>query len=198
MATKAQLAAAIKVLPSVALIANDVFAAFTPEDKTKILALNEGKTIEFIDSFYDMQDSVYIRERLLAGYDISRELEFNNIVMTEAETAAVKVLSGLLKKIAALPVQYPWLPAQTFSSFKTTPTHIERQGRKISHKTAKTLWNNASKLWFEKTEVSTDVGYISNYDTYVKPDEIRIGCQHIPRAEVEAMARQLKWEPNIK
>ena len=159
--------------------------------------------VKFVSNFAQIRDIKKLRDNLLAGKDVELELEFNGIVLDEADRATLRAFMPILAKIGAHVPAYPWLNfSEEFNhiTLANNGKKISRNGHSIGLKAAKAMWDKASKYWagLSKKPGQYTVGsnyYNSGYSVAITDTTIAIGCQTIPRAEVEYIARWQNWEP---
>lgn len=182
-------------LTSVFLIDSSEFAKAAPVDQTKTLLLSNGKNVLFVKSFKQLESRRAIRDNLLAGKDISVELEFNQIELSDEDRRVISLIGPILDRIGAGAL-YKWVSGKA-SKMDFGPQRINRGGYTIGLKSAKNLWDRASKAWHTDTFVPGINVQASGYNRTAEffPDEIKIGCQSIPRVDVEAIAQHYGWEP---
>lgn len=194
-----------RLLSSVLLISSEQFARQPTTKQTSIIAqATADQPVKFVANFADLTNIKRVRDRLLDGKNVDLELEFNGIAFTEDERRAMTAFLPVLAKLNAVVPAYPWLNvAEEFSCFELAENgrKVRRNGHSLGLKTAKAIWDKASRYWAGgKQPASHYIGASWNSDGHrveIRADEIRIGCQHIPRAEVEYLARWQNWEPVI-
>jgi hypothetical protein len=189
----------IRLLSTVCLISSSAFAKLSAATQTKTLGEANGLPIEFVPDFVALSNRHAIRDALLAGKDVSRELEFNEIVLDETELTALKSIMPILTKINGIGPVYPWLPSSQFDGDCGT-VHITRNGYKITVARAKAIWLKASKFWSggkRPSEHYTDAHTSSYNKTTYYADYVKIGCQSVPRTDLEALARHYNWDPVV-
>lgn len=89
-------------LSAVLLINSSEFAKATPKIQTSVLVENAGLPVEFVTDFFDLSSKRAIRDKLLAGKDVSRELEFNEVTLDAEELRALDLIKPVLEKIEAI------------------------------------------------------------------------------------------------
>lgn len=194
-------------LSSVFLISTAGFAMLASKAQTAIMARAEGLPVEFVPNFLELGNRKSLRDKLLAGQDVSRELEFNNIVLDAEEQRMITLIKPILEKVGAPVSAYPWLPEEdhskniTFGTNYSTPI-VQRNNHYISVRTAKGIWERASAFWAggpspTGRKVCTDGSYSANRTASISMTSVTIGCQTISRSEIEYIARKKKWEPNV-
>jgi hypothetical protein len=193
------------------LVNSAEFAKITPTAQTKLLTENAGTAVMFVANFLDLSNRKLIRDKLLAGKDVSRELEFNGVVITDEERRVLNLITPILAKIEGIGPVYPWLPSAdiekasavlTFKKEAGTERIYRSNGNYVSMATASLIWRKASKFWSggkkpASNEVRANGSYYSNHACSYKDGGVSIGCQNITRAEVEAVARHYGWEPEV-
>lgn len=92
----------LRILSTGAVISSATFAKQTPVKQTEILALVSGKPVAFVDSFTKLSNTKKLAERLLAGEDVSMELEFNSITLSDDEKDGLTKVRPLLERLRAL------------------------------------------------------------------------------------------------
>jgi hypothetical protein len=195
-----------RALSAVFLVNSTEFAKASPTEQTEVLLESSGRTVLFVKNFLELQNKRVLRDKLLAGSDVSTELEFNGITLTDGEMAALRAVKPILAKIDGIEEGYPWLgEAVSEGRFQFHDRYGVKLHGSSSHwcrvKTAKKMWDAASKYWGtgERTPVSK---LPSSFDGYRRTPEIHdnkivIGCQSITRAEAEFIAKHYGWEPNV-
>lgn len=194
-----------RLLSSVLLISSEQFAHQPTTKQTSIIAqATAAQPVKFVANFADLTNIKRVRDRLLDGKNVDLELEFNGIAFTEDERRAMAAFLPVLAKLNAVVPAYPWLNAtEEFSCFELAENgrKVRRNGHNLGLKTAEGVWKKASKFWAGgKQPSSYYIGSSWNSNGHrveIRADEIRIGCQNIPRAEVEYLARWQNWEPVI-
>lgn len=190
-------------LNTVLLISTAEFAKATPTAQTKLVNAADVP-IEFVPDFSLLSNRRLIRDNLLAGKDVSRELEFNGLVLSEEELRVLDLLKPVLAKIEALGPTYDWLSPIAKSEFTCTPERVCRNnGHYISRATALAIWKRASLFWTTgvapKThQAKTNGSYYNNRNVSYGRESVTIGCQMISRGEVEHIARHYGWDPVVE
>jgi hypothetical protein len=186
-------------LSDVLLVSSAKFATESPVGQTAILTRAEGLPILFVPNFTELSNKRRLRERLLAGEDVKMELEFNGLELTDEDRRALDAVRPVLERIVGLATAYPWLPAAVCSGFTFTQTHIRRNDYKLHVTMAKKIWGKASKYWTggPQPDSHRKDSQWNSKDVYYRSDHITIGCQNIPRVEVEFVARHYGWEPTV-
>lgn len=192
-----------RLLSAVLLISSDQFARQSVTKQTSIIALaTPTQPVRFVPDFLDLMNIKRLRDRMLDGKDVEHELEFNGIEFTAEERAAMQAFLPVLTKLNAKVPAYPWLnPAEEFACFELTSNgrKIRRNGHAIGVKTAMSVWERASKYWTGgKKPQSYHIGsnyYSRGHNVVITETQVSIGCQTIPRAEVEYLARWQNWKP---
>jgi hypothetical protein len=196
-----------KVLTSVLLIDSTQFKTLAPTAQTNILRqIPAGGEVKFVDSFTALRNRRSLVDELIKGKDVSMRLEFLELELTEEEKQILQRVQPIIARILDTPSElgnpnYKWLlvTPSAGANLKMTSNLIKRGDNSIGVKTAEKIWKKASQLWgglvvSQKTMVVQAGGYWScNVDFY--DDRIKIGCQTIYRADVEAVARNYGWEP---
>jgi hypothetical protein len=192
-------------LSTVLLVNSSAFAAASPTMQTGVLTENSGLPVLFVASFSELSNRKLIRDKLLRGDDVSRELEFNGIELSDEERRVLALVTPILEKIGAIGPKYPWLPEKDFSHEILFVKHggsdrIKRSGNYIGKSTASRIWNKAAPFWAGMTakparhDVPTNGASYNNRDVNYNDDGVVIGCQTVARAEVEFIARHYGWE----
>jgi hypothetical protein len=191
-----------RVLPvaGIFLVNSTEFAKQAATSQTKLLA-STAHAVRFVTNFADLSNRRLIRDALLSGKNVSLELEFNGLELSEDEVAALKAVSPVLKKIDAIGPVYPWLPAQNFPEIIFNAGGVIRNGYSITETVAKAIWRRTSRYWGGgnkpgDTYQTSGIGGYSKTIQY-RSDSISIGCQTISRAEVEFIARYYGWDPVV-
>jgi hypothetical protein len=186
-------------LSTVLLINSAKFAGLGAPAQTKTLAEANGLPIEFVPNFVGLSDKRTLRDNLLAGKDVSRELEFNEIVLTDEERVMLGKITPILAKINTIGPDYPWVAEQEFPEITFDEKNLKRHGHTLSLVKAKTAWNKASLYWSggkKPAEYNAGTYYNSRYCT-ITENGIKMGCQTVTRAEAEYIARCQGWDPKV-
>jgi hypothetical protein len=78
-------------LTTVLLVNATEFARATTKAQTALIA-EAGLPVEFVTDFFDLGNKRIIRDKLLAGTDVSRELEFNGVMLSPEEIRAFDLM----------------------------------------------------------------------------------------------------------
>lgn len=196
-----------RLLSSSFIVNAEAFAnASVAEKNATMLANTTNQPIQFITNFVDLTNGTMIRDKLLAGGDVSLELEFNGVKLTDAEQAALTAVAPVLAKLMAIKPSYPWKPARKYPNTRMGETSIDRGGYEIDVAVAKKIWQKASKRWGSEVNNKKKTSGTANFSEYISgrtryiyiyADRVAIGCQSVMRSEVEAIARHYKWSPSI-
>jgi hypothetical protein len=89
-------------LSAVLLINTAEFSKASPTTQTKTIASADGLPVEFVADFFDLGNKRIIRDKLLSGKDVSRELEFNGVKLDAEELKALDPIKPVLAKIEAI------------------------------------------------------------------------------------------------
>jgi hypothetical protein len=203
--------ATVSKLLSMCLLVNSTeFAKAAPAKQTEILAGAGGKPIVFVESFGALRNKGTIINRLLLGEDVGMELEFNEIELTDDERNALKAVQPVIERIRGSKGAYPWLERSEddnnefersikFKDRYGDTNYVHRNGYDMSNKQAKKVWDTASKYWASGDKPAPYNGNFAGYRKMVTfdTDSVTIGCQTIARAEIEWIAEQKGWEPNL-
>jgi hypothetical protein len=200
-----------KLLSTGLLVSSTDFAKLTPAKQTEVLASAAGKPIVFVDSFVALRNKRNLVARLVNGEDVTTELEFNELTLTDEEKAVLVALRPILERIRGAAGKYPWIvrtegqenSCKSQISFTTQYGRniIRRGGYSMTEKQAKRIWEVASALWCgAKTTPERVTGEYEGYRKAVvfKDTYIEVGCQNINRHEVEYIAEHFGWEPNTE
>jgi hypothetical protein len=190
-------------LSAVLLVNTAEFTKATPATQTKTIAAAEGLPVEFVTDFLDLGNKRLIRDKLLSGRNVGRELEFNDVTLSDDELKALELIKPILAKIEGIGPSYPWLPVKDFKgTIECTKDRVKRNGHTVGKAVAKRIWDKASKFWSggpmpSSNEVATDGHGWGNRTASYSKDAVTIGCQTIPRVEVEYIARCYNFEPIV-
>jgi len=187
-----------RTLSNVFLINSAEFSTKTPAEQTKLLASAGTLPIKIVPNFITIADRVSLRNRLLNGEDVSMEIEFNGIELTDEDRATLATVRPVLEKILGPKPVYEWAKGKA-SSMTMNPTFIRRNGHDIDVSKAKRLWKIASRYWAggSKPKNSRITQGWHHHSVSFSEVQIKIGCQQIPRVDVEAIAKHYGWEPNL-
>lgn len=196
----------IRLLSTGAVVSSSAFAKLPALKQTEILAQVGGRPVVFVADFKALADRKKLVQRLLTGEDVSMELEFNEITLSKEENDALKTVCPLFARIGVVPVgAYPWLDVGTIEAAKhrlrfTTRT-VGNGSYTMGLSSAKTLWVKAAKwvLGGDKPGIyySSVGGYSDRdvqFDGNAENFTVRVGCQTISRADIEAAAQHFEWE----
>ena len=167
---------------------------------------NTGKKILVVDSY----TRFFSVKNLFASMDsgdfesLGIIVEKNDIDMSSHDWSLIRAYNDLRDKLnLALKPKYEFkeVPSNWSieTSFKINKTTMTRAGHTIGIKTAKKVWDQVSKHWFdnkEKTQIVIRDLSIANYyrDVTATPSEVKIGCQTIDRYEIEQLAIHMNWD----
>lgn len=199
MADKSNL---FRALTSVFLVNSAAFAKATPVEQTEALTQTEGKLVLFVDSFAALGNTRKLRDRILAGDDVSMELEFNGIELSASELATLSAVRPILERIGGLKGNYPWVEqsGKALANVKfVSDTTIQINGYNMTMNGAKFVFDRATKYWSggpKPSEVSRSIAGRNRYVS-VSKDSVNVGCQSCSRETVEAIGQQMGWEPVI-
>ena len=199
--------AAIAILSNSCLIHSGLFAKMSPVEQTALLATTNGKPVVFYPTFAVLADKKLLVNKLLAGTDVSVELEYNKITLSPTELAAFEAVRPILERIQGLPnANYPWLPIPPGPEYRIDyrETTLTRKSYTIRVSTAKKVWEEASNYWMKMSDTElpkriapVNVSGYRGIGILIDRNTIKIGCQTIKRADVEMIARHYGWAPNI-
>lgn len=208
----------VRVLSSAVVVSSLMFGKLPASKQTEILANTTGKPLLFVDSFGAFTNKKRIIDRLLAGEDVSVELEFNNIELTAEELTALKVVKPVIEKIRGAKLNgYEFVTPNATEEQRIRSCSVPSTGSgsvrnyggyTIGCKPLKEIWDKAS-AWWQGGPVPNSMyvaagGYRSRTVEFVKASGssgysddryIKIGCQNVSRAEIEHVAQTLGWEP---
>lgn len=164
--------------------------------------LNVGLPIRTIDNFSTFFGGIAVLKALNeASPDLSLILAYRGIEVSVEQMAAITQYHEVVTQIkeslnAASGVgNYPLLdvPEDYKSPFKISSRGIARNGHSIGLVAAQKLWKEASTLWAQgKTgSVYSRVNWGTN--CVIGNDAISIGCQSVPRLDVEQLALEMGW-----
>lgn len=194
----------ITILSAVRVVHSGLFAKMSPSEQTALLATEPNKPVMFVPTFAVLADKKVLIQKLLAGADVSLELEYNKIVLSEEEVRAFAAVRPILERINALGSQYPWLPhaVDTEYTIVYNKASVRRNGYSIGHHHIRDIWAKASAYWGGHTtncpepyNIEGGAGYHSAVVT-ITSNQVRIGCQTIRRVDVEEIAKKLELEPS--
>lgn len=187
-------------LSNVLLINSLLFSKASATEQTQILAESSGVPVLFVSNFSEISDRRKIRDRLLAGEDVSMELEFNGIELSDEDRRVLSLVGPVLAKIGTIKPSYPWKPEKPVPSiYQLSSDSIQNtNGYRISVPAAKKVWDKASKFWAAESKACPQFmvdTYHNSRSVAITPGGVAIGCQNINRSTVEALARHYGWEP---
>lgn len=196
-----------KVLTSVLLIDSTQFKTLAPTAQTNILRqIPAGGEVKFVYSFTALRNRRALVDELIKGKDVSMRLEFLELELTEEEKQILQRVQPIITRILGAQTgdsnpDYKWLPdsPSAAASLRMTGNLIKKGDDSIGVKTAEKVWKKASQLWgglvTSQKDMSVYAGGWYSRDVVFYNDSIKIGCQSITRAQVEAVARNYGWEP---
>ena len=200
----------IRTLSTGTIISSLLFGKLAANKQTEIIAQAQaaGKPFVFVDSFGKLSDTRKLAERLLAGDDMTMELEFNNIKLSDDERDGLAKVKPLLERLKALkPTKYPWLSdADIEAAGRNFNINNRRSddiyhcggGEYISKGQAKRIWNAYKPFIMEGTKPNTRMslrfGYTNRTVTFNDDQTVKVGCQVVSRADVEYVARHFKFD----
>lgn len=184
-------------------------AKLTVDDLAKTMneIAQKGKEIIPVESFSEF----FSKNSLVKAFDnidtknIALITEYLGIIITSEELAQAEKFRDLRKSIieriptgtytfAEVPGDWDF-----YKTFTINETYIRRSSYRMTIKTAKNLWGTAFLVWNgtnqppEKLRLSAD-GYKPTVK--INMDSIEIGCQKIPRYQVEQLALKMGWIEN--
>jgi hypothetical protein len=194
-----------KKLSMCLLVSSREFAKQKPAKQTEILTTAGSEPIVFVDDFLSLKNKKQLLERLLAGEDVSMELEFNEITLSEEERTTLSAVQPILDRIGVeMTPPYTWVePTETekrnIAGYTFNEASIRRgSGYSCAVVQAKKIWDKASKFWATgKKDRFSEMSFLGGYwkTPSVSVKTLTLGCQKISRAEVEAIAKHYGWEP---
>ena len=122
------------------LIDSSQFDSLSPAQRNTVLAANSNNLrVIFVDDFNALQSRQNIIDGIMKGRDVSFELEFNGIVLTDEERAAIAAVAPIITKIKPAN-EYPWLEGQRRTrTLGFDGQEIHRKGYTMSVRTAKRI-----------------------------------------------------------
>lgn len=198
-----------KTLSMASVVSSQEFAKLSPVKQTEVLASASGKPIVFVENFVKLRDKRSLVERLLKGEDVSMELEFNEIELTEEESAALGKVQPVIERIRGKKGDYPWIARseseeQRCKRMTLGTVRITRDGYSAGVATTEKIWRTASAYWAalaNDPNVASPTGVRQSFSGYTKtpvyrPKHVDVGCQTISRYELEYIAEYYGWEPS--
>lgn len=200
---------ASKMLSTCLLVSSKLFAKKSATQQTETLASAAGKPIIFVDTFTSLRDKKKLVERLLKGEDVSMELEFNEIELSDDDKMVLDAVRPILERItASYDSGYEWSFTGDAKAYLRKAGWIVDEssvmnpnGYNITKMQSERVWNLASGYWAggERPE-SRDMtigGSGTSRRVSINPKSVAIGCQRISKETVEAVALHFGFEPNI-
>lgn len=194
-----------KLLSTALIISSAEFARLTPAKQTEVLTSSSGKPVVFVPTFASLKNRNSIVKRLLAGEDVTMELEFNEVELTDDEKKLFASIKPVIDRLTeALSSGYVWVEPTTEEAAKIKKyryasgyIYNDNTGYHIKEASAKKVWEKASKYWAtgKKGDALKITVQYDNRSVTANDDGVKIGCQQISRAEVEAVALHFGWEP---
>lgn len=195
---------------STAMVVNSArFAVATPAKQTEILAQAGGLPIIFVSSFNEFANRRKIRDALISGNDVSLNLEFIGIELTEEDRRIFALIQPLMDKLVQSD-SAGWSPGTEVlpSGVEVLVDRVHRNGYSVSVDAFKGVWRKASRYWYNVDNLEAGKRIRKPDGVYIQTSssqrcvsfykqELHIGCQTIPRTTVEAIARHLDLEWNI-
>lgn len=197
---------AVHVLPADVIMVDDsVFSALPPARKAEaFVKLQQAPqaVVRWEKDFADYRDLRGIRARLLRGEDVTEHLLFNGVVLgpeylqaqQQFRARQQEVLGVLAQLIPPYAFAAPARRVETPMTF--TDAHVTRNGYRLLVPEARKIWVNAEPFWRGGQQpgefyVLTDGR--GNQQVVVKPTQVALGCQRIPRWQVEQAAVHYGW-----
>lgn len=196
----------IRVLTACAVISSAAFAKLNPVEQTATMTSAGGKPLVFVKDFVALGDRKALVQKLLAGTDVSMELEFNGIELSPDEAKAVKLVQPVLERIGFKgPGQYEWVTptaeeSRTISRIVLEDNRVYRSrgGYSMTKAGFKKLWEKASKSWATGEKFRPYEGSFNGYSRrayMLEGGAVEVGCQTLTRAEIEHVARHYGFDP---
>lgn len=191
-----------KILSTVMLVNSATFSGASVTDQTAALASNTTNLpVVFVSSFHEYTNKVRLREKLLQGEDVSLELEFNGITLSDEDKKVIQAFRGVYERLIGAGDLYPWTVGRLDPTINYLKTVITRGSYRIGVKTCEKLWGKAALLWSKDPKDGdrlstfyTAVGGQHQRTTHVYTNRIEIGCQTIYRQDMEAAAKHYGWD----
>lgn len=194
-------------LTNAIIVERGIWSRMAAADMTAAMNDLAGKSKEII--VIDSEQQFFHRNNLLRALDevnlknIQLISEYRGITITEDElaqaTAYRALRDSIVERLGDGRYVFADLPKNwNFSdTFTISGNSIRRNGYTIGQKTALSLWKAAYPIWKGDTEVTETSRRVqaSGYDRSceINLKQVEIGCQIIPRHEVEQLAIHLGW-----
>ncbi len=192
-----------KVVGDKMLVDTNTFSKLSLKERNLVMKQGVGKVVVFVDTFMSFYSSEAILNRMAQGKDITLDLNFHGITITDEEKSVIRGISNLMRRIKEeIKVNYPWETLtesdhRRIKDIKLNKTNIRRGEYSIGNKLAEKVWNRASRYWAGYTQnppsFRSPVSGYYNKEIMVEQNSVKIGCQTITRAEVEYVARERGW-----
>jgi hypothetical protein len=201
-----------KKLSMCLLVSSSEFARLPAAKQTELALSASGSPVIFVDNFVGLRNKKKLIERLLNGEDVSMELEFNEIELSDADKKALSDAKPIIERIRGTTGSYDWKyegetseEAKKFlekKGYNCTPNQVTaNSGYHVSKAQAKKIWEYASYFWStgdKGDEVKIQAHYESRRIKIDANDNVHIGCQQASREVVEAVARYFELEPKTE
>lgn len=193
------------------IIDNSVFSKLSIEERGEATTafIKVGGEVDMRADFNNFTDYKELVRKFKVGEDISTELMFNSIELPvgykealDTYNSIVAPVIAVLEKLEPPKPPYPFADKPTnsekdyFMVVSPDKKRIKRNGHSLSDKTAEMIWKRASPYWAGIKQFTPDSHYPNNISSYVSyyTHKIEIGCQTVPRWEVEQLALEMGWE----
>jgi hypothetical protein len=210
--------AAYRMLSSAILVSSAAFATLTPDQQNEISRrATRAHPLRFVENFDQFSNRNEIIAKFIKGDDVSLDLEFHGIELAQAEKAALTAVQQIINRINTPPVTAEAAPEPNAYSWVNITHTVARRAERyfndpqpgarridtaygrypITATGAQRIWQMASALWHANTTGPTTVPRMRVRDNRVviRPTQIEVGCQSVPRSHVEWLARRMGWEP---
>jgi hypothetical protein len=197
-----------KELSTVLLVSSADFTKLSVEKQNEIVQAAGKKAIKFVPDLATIRNRRRLIERLLLGEDVSAELEYNEIELSDEEKTILSSISPILERIRKPSGPYVWLDLtetqeNAIKRLTFGASSLRRDGYSITIKQGKKLWEHASAYWMGGKPPRRYSGSFSgHYSRGVsfgsrESGTITIGCQTVNRYELEAAAQHYGWDAVI-
>lgn len=203
---------AIKVFKSAVVVDKTAINRLTTEKMAEAMnsAYSEGKPVLFIDNsalFFTKKNLISsLTERpehlnvLLEHFSLALSQEEENTVK-----AFISVRDSIVSQINKVKTDYPFQSVPDNFDFDRTfsikSMRVRRNTYRMGLVTAKRIWEKASLCWVKSGVVANNKYYTMGIsaegyhrNAIIYGDRVEIGCQTIPRYEVEQLAQHMNWD----
>ena len=190
----------VRVLKTGAVISSAAFGALPPAKQTEVLAEVQGQSLSFVPNFASLTNPHLISSKILAGEDVTTELEFNQIDLSQDELRGLSLVRPLLDKIrskvaSSLFISTSKEAAEARASTKIAKTTVSFRGVTFTMAGAVSMWKRVVLLTQTGTvpaswQVRVNGSYYPKTARIDKEGNVTINGHKITRAQLEYFATE--------